>query len=112
MHFKGSSFGINHQFYQKVYNKCLPEAKGWTEPGIYNIKSFVEINKSDRKRMTFGARLEPSPNKAPGPGHYQDYENEALSSVGRYSNGKNKNSMSRVFSKDKRRTFVDSKENI
>lgn len=47
LHSKGSSFGINHQYYKKVYNKCLPETKGWTEPGCYNIKSFVEINKND-----------------------------------------------------------------
>ena len=62
--------------------------------------------------MTFGQRLEGSPSKIPGPGHYQDYENESLNAVGRYSNGKNKNSGSRVFSKDKRRTFVDARENI
>lgn len=62
--------------------------------------------------MSFGARIASSPNKNPGPGHYQDYENESLNAVGRYSNGKNKNSGSRVFSKDKRRTFVDAKENI
>ena len=90
----------------------MPETKGWTEPGCYNIKSFVEINKNDQKKMSFGARIASSPNKNPGPGHYQDYENESLNAVGRYSNGKNKNSGSRVFSKDKRRTFVDAKENI
>lgn len=112
MHDRGSSFGINHQFYKKVYNECLPEAKGWTEPGCYNIKSFVDINKANSRKMTFGARIEGTPTKGPGPGEYQDYENESLNPVGRYSNGKNKNSGSRVFSKDKRRPFVDAKENI
>ena len=61
MHYKGTSFGINHQYYRSVYNECLPEKKGWTEPGMYNIKSFVEINKDDGKKVTFKGRHERSP---------------------------------------------------
>lgn len=62
--------------------------------------------------MTFGLRLEDSPSKTPGPGHYLDDQTEGMNRVGNYSNGKNKNSLSRRFSKDRRRTFCDSKENI
>lgn len=111
-HNKGNSFGMTHGIYQKVYNECLPEKKGWTEPGMYNIKSFVDINKQDRRKMSFGVRLECSPSQNPGPGHYKDDEKEGMGRYGTYSNGKNRNSMSRRFSKDKRRTFTDSKENI
>lgn len=111
-HNKGSSFGMTHEIYRQVYNECLPEKKGWTEPGMYNIKSFVDINKHDGRKMTFGLRLEGSPSKTPGPGHYRDDEKEGMNEYGTYSNGKNKNSKSRKFSKDKRRTFMDSKENI
>lgn len=94
-HNKGNSFGITHDHYKKVYNKCLPEKKGWTEPGLYNIRSFVDINKQDSKKLSFGARREFIPSKTPGPGHYKENEREALNRFGRYANGKNKNSMSR-----------------
>ena len=90
----------------------LIEKKGWTEPGMYNIKSFVDLNKSDSERMTFGLRLEGSPSKTPGPGHYRDDEKEGMSRYGTYSNGKNKNSQSRQFSRDRKRPFVDSREHI
>jgi hypothetical protein len=43
-HSKGKTFGISHEAYNKVYNKALPEKKGWTEPGMYTIKSFVDLN--------------------------------------------------------------------
>lgn len=39
----GPSFGISHSHYDKVFNETSPPKGGWTEPGLYNIDSFVDL---------------------------------------------------------------------
>lgn len=55
-HGVGPSFGIAHNHYDKVYNEASPPKGGWTEPGLYNIDSFVELKKKDNRKMTFIGR--------------------------------------------------------
>lgn len=51
----GFSFGIGHQHYQKVYNESIGPKYGWTEPGLYNIGTFVDQVK--KKNIKFGSRV-------------------------------------------------------
>ena len=71
-HRKGYTFGASNETYAKVYNKCLPEKKGWTDPGLYNINSFADNVKSGKKRIFFGEKIYEGTEKAelqsPGPG--------------------------------------------
>ena len=112
-HGKGASFGIPHRAYDKVYNTCLIDTnKGWTEPGCYNIKTFVDVIKSNNKKLTFGSRLSRSPNNIdyPSPGRYKIEKIDGFTPDGKYANGKFKSSMSRNFSQEKRKTFMDKNE--
>lgn len=73
---KGFTFGASNQTYEKVYNECLPEKKGWTDPGMYNIASFADKVKTGKKKIFFGERCYSSQEKkevrSPGPGTYND----------------------------------------
>lgn len=41
---KGPKFGLSHKAYVKVYSDVSEDQyKGWTEPGAYDLKSFVDI---------------------------------------------------------------------
>lgn len=95
---KGFTFGASNKTYEKVFNRCLPENKGWTDPGLYNIESFADKVKSGKKRIYFGEKchnsLERSHVKSPGPGTYQDDKTESINKVGKYTNGKHMNSLS------------------
>lgn len=57
---KGHTFGASNETYAKVYNEAAPENKGWTDPGLYNIKSFADNIKSGRKKIFFGERTHTS----------------------------------------------------
>jgi hypothetical protein len=95
---KGFTFGASNKTYEKVYNECLPEKKGWTEPGLYNIASFADKVKTGKKKIFFGEKcyesLERKKVKSPGPGSYNDTHTESLNRVGKYSNSKHLNSLS------------------
>ena len=107
-HKKGHTFGINHSYYMKLYSEQLINTKaGWTDPGAHDIKSFVDIKRIDRRKFTFGSRLNTSPKQSPGPGEYKEDETESLNKVGRYTNYKYRNSGSRNFSKGRRKTFME-----
>lgn len=74
---KGRTFGAGREAYKKVYIKSNPPVKGWTEPGKYNIDSFIEISARTSKRWFFGKRLESHGEdkailKFPGPGYYEN----------------------------------------
>jgi len=97
MHGVGPSFGISHSHYEKVYNEASPTKHGWTEPGLYNIDSFVELKKKDNRKMTFAGRT-PSQGdykeaRKPGPGHYNDHIAEGINKLGVYARGNHKNSL-------------------
>lgn len=54
---KGPKFGLSHQAYNKVYaEEGEHRQKGWTEPGKYDIKSFVDIALGNKRRFTIGQR--------------------------------------------------------
>jgi len=55
-HHVGPSFGIAHSHYDKVFNESSPPKGGWTEPGLYDIKTFVDLKKKDNRKMTFLGR--------------------------------------------------------
>jgi hypothetical protein len=38
----GYTFGINRSFYDNVFNEANKPKTGWTEPGLYNLDSFVD----------------------------------------------------------------------
>ena len=107
-HDKGHSFGIPYQAYEKTYNENLiHENKGWTDPGCYNIQTFVDKIKNNKKNFSFGTRMTSSPNNYPSPDRYHIEKIDGFSKDGRYVNQKFRNSQSRNFSKDSRKTFMD-----
>jgi len=69
----GYCFGINRSFYDKVFNEANQPQQGWTEPGLYNLDTFVD--NLSKKRMKFGGRLSTTEEdhhkiNFPGPGTY------------------------------------------
>ena len=77
----GYTFGINRKFYEKVFNEADKPKGGWTEPGLYNLDSFVD--NIQKKKMKFGSRLtgnNEDHNKInfPGPGTYNDINGTAI----------------------------------
>ena len=97
--------------YAKVYNEAAPPEKGWTDPGLYNIKSFADNVKSGRKKIFFGgrphSRVEARDEKLPGPGAYNDNDYEGINKIGVYANTKHRNSLAPNFLKGKRKTFAE-----
>ena len=92
---KGHTFGIGHKYYDKVYNDANAPRGGWTEPGLYNIETFVDNIK--KKNIKFGSRVnliveDQQKKNFPGPGYYKDNEKEGINKYGHYANSKHKNS--------------------
>lgn len=113
-HRRGYTFGASNDTYAKVYNECLPEKKGWTDPGLYKIDSFADKVKSGRKRIFFGEKCYEGVEKinlqSPGPGQYQDDKTESINKFGSYTNGKYHNSGAQNFAQGPRKTFMDAAE--
>jgi hypothetical protein len=97
---KGAYFGAGRKVWEKVYIKSNPPTKGWTEPGNYNLQSFVdEKKKAVNKHFFFGKRIkshgeDPHKIKFPGPGEYEAHKVNAISKDGRYALSKSKNTNS------------------
>lgn len=95
-HRRGYTFGASNETYAKVYNACLPEKKGWTDPGLYKIESFADKVKSGKKKIFFGERcyegVEKIDLQSPGPGQYHEDKSESINKFGKYINGKYHNS--------------------
>jgi hypothetical protein len=88
----------------------IDNKKGWTEPGCYNIKTFVDKIKNNNKNFSFGSRHSRSPVNYPSPDRYPIEKIDGFTPDGKYANQKFKSSLSRNFSKDSRKTFMDKNE--
>ena len=94
-----------HSVYKKCFMGELTSNKGWTEPGAYDVKSFVDIAASNGKGAYMGRKLE-SP--APKPGVNKTEFGAALAGInatGNYAASKYPNSKAANFSKGRRRAF-------
>jgi len=90
----GHTFGINRKYYDKVYNEANKPKQGWTEPGLYDLNTFVD--NMHKKKMAFGKRLTTTEEdhkkiNFPGPGSYND-KGTAINFYGNYVSSNLRNS--------------------
>ena len=96
-----------HSVYEKCFVGELSSNKGWTEPGAYDMKTFVDIAAVNGKGAYMGRKLE-SP--APKPGVNKTEFGAALAGIhptGNYAASKYPNSKAQNFSKGRRKTFME-----
>lgn len=87
---KGFSFYEPHSKYAKVFSKYQDPLRGrGPDAGNYNIKSFVDILKNNKKKFSLGTRDITSAaatrrEEGPGPDSYNAFEKTGINSKGKY----------------------------
>jgi hypothetical protein len=96
---KGFSFTEPYKKYEKVFHEYQEINKGkGPDAGLYNVKSFVDLLKSNNKRFSIGMRIPSNDsferferNKSPGPTTYNIIPTSGINKDGKFPLSKDKN---------------------